>query len=410
MSEPAPAARQEQRGLWQRRPFVAVFIGGTISLLGDGLYSVALPWWVLQATGSTAAMAALDAVETAVRVIVAPFMGTLADRLNRRWAMLTMDLVRALLVCLPAVLVLTGRAALWPVLGVAAGLAACSALFLPAKSASMLDLAGREHLLQANAVNASANQLSQVASLALGGTVVAWLGVAGALLADAGSFIASALGILAAGPFAQAPPRRGRGFLADMGNGLRYVLKTPVILGLTLAGTVVNLVASPLLDLIAPKSKEIGGGVQGFGWLLAATFIGFGVGGAALTWVSSRVRFRRGWLGCLALPLTKLAASAMGGAANLPAALAAALVMGVFLGWSNILTNTGIQSLVPQELQGRVNGFMTTIFYGLMPLGYLAGGLLADSRGAGPVITAFGLALAVVSLVTFILPGMKDIP
>jgi len=143
---------------------------------------------------------------------------------------------------------------------------------------------------------------------------------------------------------------------------------------------------------------------------LSAVFVGFAVGAALLGLVGKRLRFRRGWAGCVALPLYGLSAFVLGRAGGVAGALTAAAVMGIFLGVCNVTTNYGIQALVPQELQGRVNGFITTVVYGFMPLGYLAGGLLADRFATGAVISVAGLALAVTSLTTFILPGMKDIP
>ncbi len=160
--------------------FFLLWQGQLVSSIGDVMYSLALGFWVLQKTGSTAIMGLLMAVSALPQLILGPIAGVIVDRADRKWIIVTMDIVRGVFVVAVAVLAITGNLEVWMVFftGVVKGI--CASVFNPAVSASLPDIVQSANLQRANAalmvstngVNIFSNSISGVLFSIVGAPVL----------------------------------------------------------------------------------------------------------------------------------------------------------------------------------------------------------------------------------------------
>ena len=168
-------------------------MGQAISLLGDGVYLVAIAWLVYDLSNAPSALALVGVAWTLPMVAALLFTGVLTDRVERRRVLVAADLLRGAAIGAMAVLALTGAIELWHVVVLVVAYGLGEALFGPAFTAIMPGVVPRDELLQANALKELMEPLGlRFAGPALGGLLIAVAGVGTALLVDAATFVLSA--------------------------------------------------------------------------------------------------------------------------------------------------------------------------------------------------------------------------
>src|SRR5579884_2068152 len=214
------------------RSFALLWSGQTISRLGDSLYSIALAWWVLQQTGSAAAMGLVLIAANIPQLLLSLVGGVAADRFPRVAVMLAADLLRGLVVALVALGAQFHLLALWQLVGMSGIFGLVSAFFYPAYSAIIPELLPSEALPSANSMRHLSLRFAGIVGPALAGAVVAAGGTTVAFALDAVSFLVSALCLawvartgVRRTPLP--PARRTAGALADLREGLHVVFTTP---------------------------------------------------------------------------------------------------------------------------------------------------------------------------------------
>lgn len=204
------------------RSFALLWGGQTISRLGDQLYLIALAWWVLQQTGSAAAMGAVLICAEVPLIIFLLVGGVVVDRLPCLAVMLVSDVSRALIVGVVAVLAAQHQLALWHLYVLSALFGLADAFFTPAYTAVIPDLLPAEVLPSANALQSISVEVAGIAGPALGGAIIAAGGTALGFALDALSFGLSSLCLLALVrvPSARRPMEREASALEDLGVGI----------------------------------------------------------------------------------------------------------------------------------------------------------------------------------------------
>jgi MFS family permease len=275
-------ARSGRAGLLRplaERDFRLLWSGQAVSLVGDGVLTVALAWQTLRLSSSPAALGLVLFARAGPRFLFLLLGGVISDRLPRRRVMLVADLAQALAVGAIALLAAGGELRLWHLvtLGAVAGVA--SAFFLPASTALLPELLRDDLLLPANALSTSSRVLAaEFAGPALGGLLIAVAGTATAFAVDAGSFVVSVatLAMLRARPQprpASAPPA---GVLREVAEGLAYARSQPWIWATLVVTAFGNfLVSGPLGVLLPVVVSGLGAGAGSLG----LTYAAFGVGG-----------------------------------------------------------------------------------------------------------------------------------
>ncbi len=405
-----PKATPSKPSLFRNRTFLTVWTGHTISIVGDGFSSVALGLWVLQTTGSAKAMATIMSVRVVIGILLGMVAGTVVDRVDRRWLMIGMNAVRFFLVGAMALLVRTGEAPFWEILGLTALTAVAGQFFGPAFQSSLVNIVGKEELPRASGLLQVTNTLAQVAGPFLGGTVVAVFGGWAALSGDALSFLISALLLLTVS-FAS-PRREGaqrRSFFGDMKEGLSFIKDQPLIRSLMVVAPVINFFGNALgvvLPVIAVK-VWLADSVK-FGTLEALFPMGFAVGAGLIMALMKKIR-SRGWFMLVGIIVGGVLMTTVSLMPSIESAMPITLLVGIAMAAPNVLLQIIMQSEVPTAVQGRVFGTLGSLVNVASPLSIMTAGILADvfdpvlvSAVAGAMLVASAL------LTTAMAPALRN--
>src|SRR3954447_12170067 len=410
---PEPAARWTPLILrpLRERDFALLFSGTIVSMLGDGIYLVAIAWQVYAISNAPTALGIVGVAWTAPMVALLLFGGVLGDRIERRRLLIIADVVRFLAIAAIGALSIAGVLELWEVIVLVAVYGAGEALFAPVFQAIVPDVVERRLLVQANSLQQLAEPAAyRFAGPALGGLLIAWLGSGPAFLADAGTFAFSALCVTLMRVRRQASsgddgPRSVRG---DLREGLAYV-RSQTWLWATLASAAITLllVMGPLEVLLPYLVKNsLGAGAGALGIVFAAAGAGAIVSGIVM---GQRGMGRRhvlwiylGW----AVAVGSLAAYAL--AATVWQAVLIGVVEGAAMTVGNVIWETLVHTHVPNRLLGRVSGLDWFASMGLTPISFALTGPIAAALGVKTTMIGAGV-LGVVCVLAFLLvPGLRD--
>jgi MFS family permease len=384
-------------GPLRRRDLRLLVTGSTVSLVGDGIYSVAMAVAVLHVAGAASALAAMAVINLVPRVVFGLWGGVLADRVSRRGLLAVCDLVRLGVVAALGLLLVSGTPPLWALLLLVAPLGAASGAAAPAFSAILPDLVEPDELVAANGVLSSVSPLAaMVVGPVLGGVLAAY-DVGLALFVDAASFGVSALCVLLLRPMVGHD--RGPRPLpwAHFREGLRYVRRTPWLATNLLAGLVITFTVSGTMTMLPfLVSRGYHAPAASFGYLLA-------VGGVAATLCAIVVSSRRPPRRPLAASYTTyaLGLGSIAGLGLAPNLVVAAVCMAVFFVGAtvgNVFQDSVLGSRVPRELRGRVSSLDWVAATAASPLSVVVAALAADHVGIRPTYVVAGLAAALASL------------
>ena len=362
----------------RHRNFRFFITGQFVSLCGTWMQGVALGWLVLELTDSAFAVGLVSAMGALPVLLFTLHGGALADRWNRRRALILLQGGMLLEALVLAVVAFTGHATLAWIIPLALIHGTLSAYEIPVRQSFLMDLVGRENLMNAIAMNSLAFNLSRVFGPALAGVVVAAAGAPTAFFVNAASYLAVLWGLfqIRLDP-ALIVPRRTPPPLSE---AFRYIFAPGwprTLITMTATYTVFGL--SFLAIMPAYARDVLGTGATGYGGLTSAFGIGAAIGGLVVAGFGPR--FRRGEValrGGLLIGISLLLA------ALLPIyGVAFVLLMagGAAAAVAAIVTNTILQTEAPDHLRGRVIGFYAFIVVGLAPFGSLQAGWIAEHLG-----------------------------
>jgi MFS family permease len=374
----------------RHRNFQLFFSGQLISLIGTWMQSVAQSWLVYRLTGSALLLGSVGFASQIPVFLFAPLGGITADRLNRRHIVITTQVAAMALAFVLAALTLSHKVQVWHVFMLASLLGVVNAFDIPGRQSFLVEMVGRDDLMNAIALNSSMFNGARVIGPAIAGILVAKIGEGWCFFGNAVSYIAVIIGLLLMR--VQSPVRAAMASpLEHMMEGFRFVERTAPIKALLLLLGLVSLVGMPYVVLMPIFADQIlHGGARGLGILMGATGVGALFGALTLA-------FRQGVKG---LGRWVAWCCAGFGASLAVFALSHTFWLSVFLlmpvGYSMMLqmacSNTLIQVMVPDALRGRVMAVYSMMFMGMAPIGALLGGVLADRLGAPHTVAIGGLA------------------
>lgn len=370
-----------------RHPNFRRFITGQfLSLLGTWVQQVALAWVVYQMTGSAFAVGIVTAAGTAPVLLLTIYGGGVADRVDRRRALLVLQSLLAVEAFLLAVLAYAGWLRFGWIVALALFGGIVSAFEIPVRQSFLLDLVGRTDLMHAIALNSMAFSVSRVIGPAVGGLLLAGAGATACFFLNGVSFSAVLIG-LARVRLEGAPPRPAESPPA-MHEVVRY-FQTPgwprTIAAHALVVTV--FIASITWMLPVYAHDILATGAEGYGILMSAYGVGAAVGAMLIALGKTGPRGRLvvatgGMLGLLHLAVAVVHL--------FPAAVALLVVSGGVGAVSGISANTILQVEAPPRLRGKVIGVYAAIVVGMAPVGALLAGSFADRFGVDAAIGAGG--------------------
>ena len=394
----------------RHRNFRLFYVGQTISLVGTWMQSVAQGWLVLQLTNSAFYVGLVSALGTLPILLVSLPAGVFADRANKhRLVVLTqaLSLVQALVL---AVLVWTRRIELWQVASLAVFLGVVNAFDMPTRQAFIIELVGKDDLMNAIALNSSAFNAARVVGPAIAGVLISTVGLALCYFLNALSYVAVIAGLwmMRMPPFVR-PERTGPGW-ERFREGARFVRGDRRVRALVTMTAIISVFGFPFLVLMPVFARDVlRVGASGLGFLTAA--VGIGALVAALGLAAFGPRVRKGGLLRWSGPVFGTALACFALVRWLPGDLLILAVVGGGMILNNAVTNTLLQMIVPDALRGRVMGFYTFMFLGMAPFGAFQAGWVAHLIGAPAAVAAGGAVCAVSSLVLWkLVPEVPALP
>lgn len=391
----------------KHRNFQLFFSGQLISLIGTWMQNVAQAWLVYRFTGSSLLLGATGFASQIPVFLFAPIGGIVADRYNRQRIVIGTQVASMVLAFILAILTLTHLVQVWHIFVLAALLGVVNAFDIPGRQSFLVEMVGKEDLMNAIALNSSMFNGARIIGPAIAGILVAKIGEGWCFFANAVSYIAVIIGLfmMHVGPRTYLKPKGSP--IEHMIEAFGWVRRTGPIRALLLLLGLVSLVAMPytvLMPVFAAHVLHGGGqslatflnakdlGAVRLGILMGATGVGALLG--ALTLASrTGVRGLGRWV---AYSCAGFGVGLMLFAASRSFWLSTALLLPV--GFCMMLqmssSNTLIQAMVPDAMRGRVMALYSMMFMGMAPFGALFGGALADRLGA-PWTVAVGAVACV---------------
>ena len=373
----------------RQRNFAFLWFGQVISLIGDWVLFVALPFYVYTLTGSALATGIMFIVQTIPRIFFGSVAGVFVDRWNRKRTMFIAELSQAF--ALVPLFLVHSKQWIWIVYIFAFVESIISQFFIPAKSAIIPNLVDEEHLLAANSLNSMSQELTRLVGPFLGGMLLGLLGINSVIVVDAASFLISAGMIALISLPASATPTKERNKAArpfanvtkvwhEWMEGLELVRKQQLITGIFVVIGVAMVGEGIIEVLIAPFVKQVmHGNALVLGWLMTAQAIG-GIAGSLIIVQLSKVIHPTKLIPLSALIFGPLIIVIVN-IPDLAVVLPLITIIGVAAIGFFVSLITLLQSNVADEFRGRVFGALNTVQAITMLFGMILASGLADRIG-----------------------------
>ncbi|MGA8144767.1 MAG: MFS transporter [Candidatus Acidiferrales bacterium] len=378
----------------RHRNFQLFFSGQMISLVGTWMDNIAEAWLVYRLTGSSLLLGTVAFAGQIPVFLLAPIGGMAADRWNRQRIVIATQASSMVLAGILAVLTLTGRVRVWEVVLLAALMGAVNAFDIPARQAFLVDMVGREDLMNAIALNSSMFNGARVIGPSIAGILVASIGEGWCFAANSISYIAVIAGLVMMRVNRAPIEARRVSPFEHIVEGFQFVWNTAPIRALLLLLGLVSLVAMPysvLMPIFA--AKILHGDARTLGVLMGATGVG-ALGGALMLASRSGVQGLGRWVA--------MACASFGTALILFSFSRwyfLSVVLLVPVGFAMMVqmasSNTLIQAMVPDRLRGRAMAVYSMMFMGMAPIGALLSGWSADHIGAQWTLAVGGVGAIV---------------
>jgi len=379
-SSPEPVANADRRtGLLHNRNLQLLWFGESISLLGDQFYLVALPWLVLQLTGSALAVGTILAVAGVPRALLMLVGGVFTDRLSPRVIMLVSNGSRIVSTAVLTLLVITSSVQVWMLYALSLAFGVVDAFFHPAYMAMIPMLVKTEELESSNTALQGTSLLISAIGPGIGGALVKLAGTAFSFLLDTVSFAVATFTLLLMNPIKrlQAPTKHAS-VLADIREAVSYIAGDELLRPMMFIVMALNfLFVGPLMvgPAVMAKERFIEQGSVALGVLLSAMGAGSLLGMFAASMLKPT---RLGVVTLLTVAVAGLGIVAAGYAASLGLAAVLFAVVGASSGFSNLLLITWLQRRISKEMMGRVMSIVMLSSMGLMPISSAVAGVIAQ--------------------------------
>ncbi|PYP35195.1 MAG: MFS transporter [Gemmatimonadetes bacterium] len=375
-------------GALSHRNFRLFFFGQGISLIGTWMQSVALGWLVLDITNSPFAVGLNQALRSFGVLLFTLYAGVVVDRVDKRQLIVWTQALQMLEALALAALVWTGRVTTWQVMLLAVLFGIVNAFDIPGRQAFIVELVRRDDLMTAIALNSSMFNAARIVGPAVAGVLIGAAGVGMCFFLNGVSYLAVIAGLLAMRlpPFVRHPVRATA--WQGLAEAVRFIRGDARVMALVVLVAVFSVLGFPFLVLMPVVARDVlHTDARGYGLLMAAVGVGAMLGALALAIAGRRVHKGRALLGggaaFGALLILFAAVRSFGLALALLALDGCAMIV------TTALANTLLQTLVPDDLRGRVMAFYAFVFVGMAPLGAFQAGLVAEHAGA-PFATALG--------------------
>lgn len=404
----AAGARRYGFGALSHRNFRLFFIGQGISLVGTWMQNVGEGWLILTLTNSPFYVGLTSALSSLGVLLFSLYAGVIADRTDKRRVIILMQIAFMLEAFAVAILVFLHIVAVWQVLVLATLLGIASAFDIPMRQSFIVEMVGKDDLMNAIALNSSLFNAARVVGPAIAGFLIGAVGIAWCYFLNGLSYIAVIIGLL----MMRLPPMTPLPKTSSAWMGFREVLvylrsdrRLRVLMLLT---ATLSVFGFPYLSMMPVFTRDVlHRGATGYGALTSSVGIGAVIGALGVALASSRIRARGRVMlaGGTAFGILLILFSA---SRSLALSMFLLALAGCAMIVNNSLTNTLIQTAAPDHLRGRVMGFYSFVFVGMAPFGAFLFGLVAEHVGAPIAIAAGGIVVVLaVTIAGWVVPEIR---
>ena len=379
-----------------------LFLGGQfLSLCGTWIQQVAHGWLVLTLTDSALVLGLVSTLGSLPILLFTLIGGVVADRVNKRKFVMILQSLMLLEALTLGILTAFGWITVPMIILLAVFFGTLTAFEVPTRQAFVVDVVGKEDLVNAIALNSSGFNLARVIGPTIAGVTIAAVGIAACFFLNAASYVAVLAGLAAIklDPSEVRPEKRE--MRTALREGFAYVLgeRWPrTLIFLTATMSIFGYSFMIMLPVLA--RDELGVGAAGYGLLLAG--VGVGALAAALGLAAFARKLRQGRMALSSAGAMGLGLILLAMAPGLLTALVICVITGCAMAATGISTNTLLQRLSPDHLRGRVMGFYSFVALGMAPFGSLQGGWIAERFGVRASFAIGGIiSLSAVALVVF---------
>ena len=387
------------------RAYRYLFVGTALTMSGNFMQQVAQGWLIYDLTSSPIWLGIVSFARGVPMLILALPAGVLVDRFDRRLVLIVAQGLTALVAVVLAGLIVTGLIEPWHVALTAFASGCLFVLIIPARQALVPATVERTQMSAAIALMSVGQNSGRIFGPSLAGLLIALFGAALSFAAQAGGFVLALLCAAMLPPQPSASPTRQRSVAQNLMEGLRYVWRDPTVLALMSLQAIPAFLIMPYVQLLPIFARDIlHTGPDGLGMLMTANGIGSVLGSVCIVMLPTR---RHGVFLFCSLAAFGFLLAVFAASDWLPLSIGIMGLIGMAQAIYLATNNTLVQLATPDALRGRVMSvYMMT--WGLMPLGSLPQGILADWFGAPVVAAGSGLlSCLVVALMALRSPALR---
>lgn len=413
MTTTIPQRKLTYSDVLRNRNFALLWIGQSVSIVGDVVYFLAINWYILEKTGSALQIGGNVIFTVISSMIFSSVAGVVADRWDRRRIMIFSDLIRGFILILLLSSILSGIFNLWLVYFITFALTAVSSFFSPAYQSLIPNLLKKDELMIGRSLNVSSSNLLRATATAFSGVMIAFTGTQTAILINAISFFFSAALLTFIKPPQSLQETKTNkltfvAFLQDTASGWMYIRSIPVLISLFILYAFGDFGAAftwPVHAVFA--EKVLGGGSELYGYLSTASLLGGFAGGYFIGRYSKWFTQRPGQSFAVASFLWGCLSIAFSQSTSIPIALGLRFAIGWSLSMIHVPISALLDATASDEFRGRV---WATIGIGSMVSGSIAtflSGIIADQFSPRLSYLIAGLILILASLLAVLLKPIR---
>lgn len=387
-----PQRRVDTFRAFSHRDYRLYWAGMIISQTGSWMQVLGQQWLVLQLTNSPLWLGVIGFCSSIPVLLFSMVAGVVCDRVNKRHLILLTQIAATIQALVLAILTSTGKVQIWHVAACALALGTINAFDRPARQTFVVELVGKDDLVNAIALNSTIFNGSRIFGPAIAGIMIAipQIGPAGAFYINAISFVAVIIGLLMMDHKPPQAPVRSQSVRTDIVEGLSYARTNSLVYTLMLMASITSVFGMSYNTMMPIMAKDVlKVGASGQGVMMTCVGVGALVGSLALASFSNTRRKGMIFLGANLLFPPTLIVFAL--SRSFPLTLVTLLVLGFAMIVQNAMTNTLLQTEVPDHLRGRVMGLYNLTFNGMTPFGSLQAGVVANAFGAPAALLVGGI-------------------
>lgn len=391
--------------IWSNKIFSYFFLASCISLIGNSMVTLVLPLWVMKLTNSPLLVSGVNVAIATAAILFAPVTGTLADRMSRRKLMIIADVMRCIVMILIAVIAFYNKMLYIPLLILLIIRSIGSALFTPASNAALVTYVEEKHVQQAITLRQISIQIISVAIPLMASFLISLFNFHGVFVLDAITFFISFLILMNIKFPRELKIEKKKPFYEDFKEGFSIFNSNQSLKTLLMSAAVINLLgAACMLSLQVIVVREMDLSTRWYSIVFVASPIGILIG----AFITKKIRtYKKITTAFIFTAIMGIFNAAMGTTVNPVLFSVYYFLSGIAFGVSNVYFGVLYRKLIPNEVQGRFFGFLSSLLLVSTPVGIALTGYFLESISASIVFIIIGIITFLVSVISFVMINKK---